>query len=78
MNGKRRWRTSKETSGEACECTVTSGVLKEGRNEEWSGCSKGKGNNPATYSICPRHGIDRERFRHGFEHEGPQEENRPE
>jgi hypothetical protein len=32
MNGKRRWRTSKETSGEACECTVTSGVLKEVKN----------------------------------------------
>lgn len=29
MKGKRRWRTSKETSSEACECTVASGVLKE-------------------------------------------------
>jgi len=60
MKGKRRWRTSKETSGKACECTVTSGVLKE----DGVAVRKEREKNHETYSICPRHGIDRESFRH--------------
>ena len=43
---------------------------------------KGKGKYHETYSICPRHGIDRESFRHDERDEGPLssigEENRPE
>lgn len=40
---------------------------------------KERGKNHETYSICPRHGIDRESFRHDERDEGPSsEENRPE
>lgn len=68
MKGKRRrWRTSKETSSEACECTVTSGVLK-GNMKNGVAVRKEDQNNRETYAIRPSNGIDREcmfGFRHG-------------
>jgi hypothetical protein len=54
----------------------------KGRIKKWSGCSKGKGKKSyETYSICPRHGIDRESFRHddvSVSSIAIAEENRPE